>query len=321
MVETETTHRDTKGKLTGCITVASLNKQNQQVIDRFVDMLWLESGLAKNTLNAYRSDLCSFAHYCQLGNTDLLQVSQANVKAYLSAALARGQRASSVARLLSVIRRFYRYQLRESVIKIDPSLQIESPKLGRGLPMSLPEKQVETLLDAPDAATDLGMRDRAMLETLYATGLRVSELVGLTRGQINLDAGWVRVIGKGNKERLVPLGEAALSSMSHYLRQGRGDLLKGRTSEDMFVTSRGAAMSRQAFWQNIKRYALKAGIKTNLSPHTLRHAFATHLLNHGADLRSVQLLLGHSDLSTTQIYTHVARERLKSLHSEHHPRG
>ena len=284
-------------------------------------MLWLESGLAKNTLDAYRSDLTAFGRYCRQDGTALLEVKQANIKRYLATGLTEGRSASSVARLLSVIRRFYRYQLRESAIKVDPSLQIESPRLGRSLPMTLSEDQVDVLLGVPDATTDLGSRDRAMLETLYATGLRVSELVGLKRAQLNLDAGWVRVIGKGNKERLVPLGEAALISVVHYLNESRASLLKDKTSDDMFVTRRGTAMSRQAFWQNIKRYALQAGIHPNLSPHTLRHAFATHLLNHGADLRSVQLLLGHSDLSTTQIYTHVARERLKNLHSEHHPRG
>ena len=230
-------------------------------------------------------------------------------------------RPRSTARLLSSLRRFYQYLLREQLITDDPTAQIESPKLGRPLPKSLTEEQVEKLLQAPDAETALGLRDRAMLETLYATGLRVSELVGLTLQQANLQAGVVKVIGKGDKERLVPLGEEAVEWLQRYLNEARAKLLHGQISDALFPTARGAAMTRQAFWYNLKRYTRVAGIETHLSPHTLRHAFATHLLNHGADLRVVQMLLGHVDLSTTQIYTQVARERLKQLHAQHHPRG
>ena len=243
------------------------------------------------------------------------------MQAYLAECVHRGARPRSTARLLSSLRRFYQYLLREGMITDDPTAQIESPKLGRPLPKSLTEEQVEKLLQAPDAETALGLRDRAMLETLYATGLRVSELVGLTLQQANLQAGVVKVIGKGDKERLVPLGEEAVEWLQRYLNEERSKLLHGQTSDALFPTARGAAMTRQAFWHNLKRYTHLAGIETHLSPHTLRHAFATHLLNHGADLRVVQMLLGHVDLSTTQIYTQVARERLKQLHAQHHPRG
>jgi integrase/recombinase XerD len=230
-------------------------------------------------------------------------------------------RATSVARLLSALKRFYRYCLRQGRVKADPTLRIDSPKLPRGLPKSLTEEDVENLLAAPRADKALGLRDKAMLETLYASGLRVSELVALKLGQVSQDMGVVRVIGKGSKERLVPLGEEAIAWIRQYLKEARPELLGGRAADDLFVTARGSAMTRQMFWHLLRRYAAQAGLKKPISPHTLRHAFATHLLNHGADLRVVQLLLGHSDISTTQIYTHVARERLKQLHAKHHPRG
>lgn len=291
-------------------------------IDGFCDALWLEDGLARNTLESYRSDLEHFARW--LGARDsqsLLGADKADVLAYLAHRVARGASARSSARLLSAMKRFYRYAVRENMRAVDPTVTIEAPKLSRALPVSLGEAEVEALLGAPDTGTERGLRDRAMLETLYATGLRVSELVRLGVGQVGLDAGVVRVLGKGAKERLVPLGEEALSWIERYLRDARARLLAGRSADALFVTARGAAMTRQAFWQLVGRYARSAGIAQTVSPHVLRHAFATHLINHGADLRVVQMLLGHSDISTTQIYTHVARERLKQLHARHHPRG
>ncbi len=291
------------------------------MVERFLDALWLERGLSENTLSAYRSDLLGLASWLQQQQLDLLDADRAALLGYLQRRVEEGAKPRSSARLLSSIRRFYRYLVRERLISEDPSSRIDAPKLGRSLPKSLTEGEVEALLAAPDTSNLLGMRDRAMLEVLYASGLRVSELVGLTLPQLNLQQGLVRVIGKGNKERLVPLGEEALSWIERYVRQTRGLLLGALQNEVLFPTRRGSAMTRQAFWQLIKRYALLAGINKPLSPHTLRHAFATHLLNHGADLRVVQLLLGHSTLSTTQIYTHVARERLKNLHAVHHPRG
>jgi integrase/recombinase XerD len=287
-------------------------------IDRFLDALWLEAGLSRNTLSAYRSDLEGFAAWLQHSPA---QATRAQLQSYLAECEQRGARPRTTARLLSSLRRFYRYLLREGRIADDPTALLESPKLGRPLPKSLTEEQVEALLAAPDSNTPLGLRDRGMLETLYATGLRVSELVGLNLGQSDLQAGVVKVIGKGDKERLVPLGEEAVDWLQRYLREVRPGFLRGRTSDALFLTARGRSMTRQAFWKNIKRYARLAGITSSLSPHTLRHAFATHLLNHGADLRVVQMLLGHADLSTTQIYTQVARERLKQLHAQHHPRG
>lgn len=296
-----------------------LSESAELCIDQFIDAVWLEAGLSKNTLSAYRSDLRSFAS--AIAPTDLLEATQADVQKFLATLLAKGRRGSTSARVLSTLRRFYRYQIRENRMSLDPCAQVLAPKTSRALPHALSEAQVTELLLAPDTDSDLGLRDRAMLETLYATGLRVSELVGLTLLEINLDVGLVRIIGKGNKERLVPLGEQAISWVNKYLQQARPSILSERRSEAVFVTKRGGAMSRQAFWYLIKRYALAANINQHLSPHTLRHAFATHLLNHGADLRSVQMLLGHSDLSTTQIYTHIARERLQNLHAAHHPRG
>jgi len=288
------------------------------LIEYFLDALWLEDGLSRNTLNSYRSDL--EALHSALG-VPLLDATRADLQAYLAECVARGVRPRTTARLLSTLRRFYQYQLREGAITTDPTAMLESPKLGRPLPKSLTEEQVEQLLAAPDTGHALGLRDRAMLEVLYATGLRVSELISLMPTQVNLQAGVIKVIGKGDKERLVPLGEEAIGWLQRYLAESRPVLLDGRDADALFVTARGAAMTRQAFWHNIKRHARTAGIPVALSPHTLRHAFATHLLNHGADLRVVQMLLGHSDLSTTQIYTQVARERLKQLHERHHPRG
>jgi len=292
---------------------------NQDIIDAFIDAMWLESGLSKNTLSAYRSDLNRFASF--LGDGHLLDVRQSKIQAFLSMLMGEGSKSSSSARTLSTLRRFYRYQVRQNQIQLDPCAQVLSPKGGRTLPRALSEDQVEALLAAPDTSTSLGLRDRAMLETLYATGLRVSELVGLSLLEMNLDLGLVRIVGKGNKERLVPLGEQAIDWIRKYQGSARADLLNEVQCDSMFVTARGKGMSRQAFWYLIKKHALRAGIEFNLSPHTLRHAFATHLLNHGADLRSVQMLLGHADLSTTQIYTHIAMERLQGMHEQHHPRG
>ena len=293
--------------------------QNQNIIDEFVDAVWLESGLSKNTLSAYRSDLSRFAKH--LGDTSLIDVSAGDVHRFMAVLMAEGNKASSSARVLSTLRRFYRFQIRQGSIEEDPCRDILPPKLGRRLPKTMSESQVEELLASPSTDTSLGIRDRAMLETLYATGLRVSELVELTLLELNLDLGLVRVMGKGQKERLVPLGEQAVFWIRRYSESARHDLLKQKQCDALFVTSRGAGMTRQAFWYLIKKHAVQAGIDAELSPHTLRHAFATHLLNHGADLRSVQMLLGHSDLSTTQIYTHVAKERLQSIHAKHHPRG
>lgn len=296
-----------------------VNEINLQTVDLFIDALWLESGLSKNTLSAYRSDLNSLAKF--IGEQDLLLISQADIQKFLAFLLAQGIKSSSSARVLSTLRRFYRYQIRESRVSTDPCAQVRSPKQGRPLPKTMSEQQVDDLLSAPDVGASLGLRDRAMLETLYATGLRVSELVELTLLEINCDVGVVRIVGKGNKERLVPLGEQAVEWIERYMGVARPSLLKLRKCDALFVTARGAGMSRQAFWYLIKKHAASAGITHALSPHTLRHAFATHLINHGADLRSVQMLLGHADLSTTQIYTHIARERLQTLHAEHHPRG
>ena len=292
------------------------------LLDQFCDALWLEDGLARNTIESYRLDLRQFAAWLQreAGKT-LAAAHHADIQAYLGYQFTRKARATSAARLLSSLKRFYRYLVRTGGIDIDPTLRIDTPALPRGLPKSLTEADVENLLHAPDLDSALGLRDRAMLETLYASGLRVSELVTLKAVQVSRDMGVVRVMGKGSKERLVPLGEEALAWLGRYISEARDTLLAGRASDDLFVTARGEAMTRQAFWYLIKRYAARAALAKPISPHTLRHAFATHLLNHGADLRVVQLLLGHSDISTTQIYTHVARERLKQLHAKHHPRG
>lgn len=296
------------------------------ILEQFIDVIWMERGLSENTLSAYRTDLKKFSLWLSLKNIaetgdSLIYANRNIIIEYLAELEALEISSRSRARLLSSLRLFYAYLIREKMISIDPVALIDAPKLGRTLPKTLTEDDVESLLQAPDTATLLGLRDRALFEVLYATGLRVSELVGLHMSQVNLSQGVIRVTGKGNKERLVPLGEEAVSWLEKYLCSARADLLKQAVSDALFVTKRGAAMTRQAFWYLIKRYATQAQIMAEISPHTLRHAFATHLLNHGADLRVVQMLLGHSDLSTTQIYTHVAKARLKSLHSQHHPRG
>ncbi|MCU7939686.1 MAG: site-specific tyrosine recombinase XerD [gamma proteobacterium symbiont of Bathyaustriella thionipta] len=304
----------------------ALNKeqllQDEYLIEQFLDALWTEQGLSQHTLNAYQTDLKSLAKWSACGNAStLMTLNKVNLQSYLAHRLDIGIKARSTARLLSTLRRFYQYLIRENQISVDPSALLESPKLGRPLPKTMSEREVEALLEAPDIDDPLGLRDRAMLELIYATGLRVSELVGLDIYGANLQQGVVRVTGKGNKERLVPMGEEALSWIVSYLKTSRTDLLGTAMSDKLFVTRRGGGMTRQTFWYMVKRYAQLSGISTTLSPHVLRHAFATHLLNHGADLRVVQMLLGHSDLSTTQIYTHIAKERLKDLHAQHHPRG
>jgi len=298
-----------------------MRDENQSLLDEFTDRLWLEEGLSRNTLESYRRDLTQFAEWLEKAyDKPLLQVERVDVERYLAARFPQ-VKPRSISRLMASMRRLYRYAVRENKIVSDPTLQIASPKLPRNLPKSLGEDEVVALLNVPDTSQLIGLRDRAMLETLYATGLRVSELVNLKVSEVSLDMGVVRVMGKGSKERLVPLGEEALDWIRRYLGQSRPLILERRLSESLFVTQRGEAMTRQAFWYLIKRYALLAGIAKPMSPHVLRHAFATHLLNHGADLRVVQMLLGHADISTTQIYTHVARERLKQLHAQHHPRG
>jgi integrase/recombinase XerD len=297
-----------------------LTPQHQEALDRFIDHLWLEDGLSKNTLVSYRLDITGFADWLEKQSISLMQANEADIQHYLAARFPTSK-PRSISRLIASLRRFYRHALREGTITVDPTLQIEAPKLPRSLPKSLNEDEVEALLNAPDITQPIGLRDRAMLELLYACGLRVSELVGLRVTEVSLQEGVIRVTGKGSKTRLVPMGEEAVEWLARYLKDARPVILQKRLCDSMFVTQRGEAMTRQAFWYLIKRYALQAGISKHLSPHVLRHAFATHLLNHGADLRVVQMLLGHADISTTQIYTHVARERLKQLHAVHHPRG
>lgn len=298
-----------------------LPEGEEAVIAAFLDGLWMEHGLSDNTLNAYRSDLAGFARWLAAQGGSLLGAGREQVLGYLASRVQQGRRPRSTARLLSSLRRFYRFQVREGRLQADPTTEVEAPRLGRPLPEALTEADVEALLEAPPVEEPLGLRDRTMMETLYAAGLRVSELVGLQMDQVNLRQGVVRVVGKGRKERLVPLGDEAQDWVRRYAEMARPALLGRRSSPHVFVTARGGAMTRQAFWYRIKHHAEQAGIHKPLSPHTLRHSFATHLLNHGADLRVVQLLLGHSDLSTTQIYTHVARQRLQDLHEQHHPRG
>ena len=295
-------------------------------VDAFCDALWLEDGLSKNTLEAYRRDLKLLAAWLQASaQKSLLDAQDFDLHGFFAsrhAGAGANHRASSDARMLSTLKRFYRYCLREKHVKLDPTLKLDSPKRVPRFPKTLTEADVEALLAAPEVKTELGLRDRAMLEVLYASGLRVSELVGMKTFEANLDAGVVRIMGKGSKERLVPLGEEAVDWVKRYLADARPRLLKKKSPSDaLFVTERGAGMTRQAFWHIIKRHGSKAVPGKALSPHVLRHAFATHLINHGADLRVVQMLLGHADISTTQIYTHVARERLKQLHKVHHPRG
>ncbi|MEK6246033.1 MAG: site-specific tyrosine recombinase XerD [Pseudomonadota bacterium] len=293
-----------------------LSPGNATLLDAFTDALWLEDGLSKNTLSSYRRDLELFASF--LKKTSFEKASEEDLFAFLAA---RRGRASSAARMLSSLKRFYGWCLRERRIKADPTLKLDPPRRVPRFAKILSEADVEALLAAPDVTMPLGMRDRTMIEVLYAAGLRVSELVGLKVFEVNLDAGVLRVLGKGSKERMVPLGEEAVDWVRRYKKDFRSSLLKKKSSDHLFITGRGEGMTRQAFWQNIKRYGARAVPGKALSPHVLRHAFATHLINHGADLRVVQMLLGHADISTTQIYTHVARERLKALHAKHHPRG
>ena len=291
------------------------------LIERFLDKLWAERGLSDNSLQSYRHDLLHLSKRLATRGRVLPTATREDLLAVLAHEVQHGKSPRSVSRYLSAYRQFYRWLLREGTIDTDPVALIESPKTGRGLPKALTEEQVESLLRAPDTGTLLGQRDRAMLELMYATGLRVSELVGLELPNLNMNQGVIRVIGKGQKERLVPIGEEAHESLQTYLDNGRPALLKGVQADKVFVTSRKSGMTRQAFWYMVRRYAAQSGVPHKLSPHMLRHSFATHLLNHGADLRVVQLLLGHSDLSTTQIYTHIAREGLKRMHETHHPRG
>ena len=299
--------------------MSNINLDSETLIDNFIDELWLEKGLSKNTLSAYRHDISYFSNWYKASS--LLEVTRVDLLDYLASRLKNGYSSRSTARSLSSLRAFYshitvRYNLQEN-----PTARVDSPKLGHSLPKSLSEEQVESLIKAPDPDEDIGLRDRAMLELIYACGLRVSELIQLDILNLNLRQGVIRVIGKGEKERLVPMGEEALYWVERYLSHSRPNLLKDNKVSQLFLSNRGRMMTRQTFWYRIKEYALKASIKVDLSPHTLRHAFATHLINHGADLRTVQLLLGHSSLSTTQIYTEVARHRMKELHNEHHPRG
>lgn len=300
---------------------APLTAAEQALLRRFADALWLEDGLSANTLAAYRRDLAALALWlAQQNGKGLLQAGEVDLLGY-GAARHSGSRATTANRRLAVFRRFYRWALRERLIDADPTLKLSGARQPLRVPKTLSEAQVDALLQAPDAGTALGLRDRCMLELMYASGLRVSELVGLQSVSLGLTEGVLRVTGKGAKERLVPFGMEARDWLERYLRQARAEILQGQVSPALFVTARGGAMSRQMFWILVKKYALLAGVHAPLSPHTLRHAFATHLLNHGADLRAVQMLLGHADISTTTIYTHVARERLKALHARHHPRG
>ncbi|HYC36761.1 MAG TPA: site-specific tyrosine recombinase XerD [Usitatibacter sp.] len=301
----------------------ALPEADARLLDRFSDRLWLNDGLARNTLESYRRDVRQFAAWLsEAQGKRLIDAAAADIRRHLAWQVeAKKSRPRTTSRLVSALKRFFQFAVREGLRADDPAAGLESPKLPRSLPKSLSEAEVEALLAAPDASTEQGLRDRAMLETLYASGLRVSELVGLKTIQVSMDMGVVRVLGKGAKERLTPLGEEAVDWIARYLRTARPALLGARKSDALFVTARGGPMTRQAFWNLVKRHARAAGIAKPISPHTLRHAFATHLINHGADLRVVQLLLGHADISTTQIYTHVARERLKSLHKKHHPRG
>ncbi|QLE84355.1 MULTISPECIES: site-specific tyrosine recombinase XerD [Shewanella] len=295
--------------------------QADPLIEIFLDQLWAQKGLSDNTLAAYRTDLQGYDLYGQKHGVLMRDADQSHVRDYLGYRVEHGIAKSSSARLLSSLRRFYAFLIMDKRIQVDPTALIKAPKLARHLPDSLSEQDVDTLLAEPQVADPIECRDKAMMELLYASGLRVSELVGLTMDQISLRQGLVRIVGKGGKERLVPIGELAVTEVEAYLGEARNELLKGKLSDVVFPSKRGTMMTRQTFWHRIKLYALRAGINSHLSPHTLRHAFATHLLNHGADLRVVQLLLGHSDLSTTQIYTHVAKARLAQMHSEHHPRG
>ncbi len=298
-----------------------MNSENQQMIDQFLDHLWLESGVSKNTLVSYRFDLKAMAEFMEVNKIKLVSVELKDLKNYLGHRYQLGLTARSTSRTLASIRRFYRYLLSFNQIRKDPSVSIENPKAAKPLPSSLSEQDVDKLLNSPDVNTDLGLRDRAMLEVLYATGLRVTELISLDINSINISQGIVRVMGKGSKERLVPMGEDSLDWLKKYMDSARVNLSKGYLSDTVFLSQQGQKMTRQTFWHRIKKMAEESGVKARISPHTLRHAFATHLLNHGADLRVVQMLLGHSDVATTTIYTHIANARLEALYQEHHPRA
>jgi len=297
------------------------NSGSEELVDRFLDAIWMERGLSANTLGAYRADLMTLSRCLAEKNVRIEVAEKADLLEFIAGRVKNGAKPRSTARQLSSFRRFFRYIMREGLRDTDPTADIEMPRIGRSLPKTLSEEEVDSLLQAPNTDEPLGHRDRAMLELLYATGLRVSELINLKQSQVNFNQGVLRIVGKGDRERLIPLGEEAQRWMCRFIDGPRMEILLERQSDYLFPTRRGDRMTRQAFWHIIKRYAQAAGIGKGLSPHSLRHAFATHLLNRGADLRVVQLLLGHSDLSTTQIYTHVARERLKELHGQHHPRG
>lgn len=299
-----------------------MSDSDRLVLDAFIDNIWIEKGLSKNTLESYRSDLEQFSNWLKTKDLSFSKTAKKDILSYLSFLFKSGLGSKTVARKLSSLKSFFRYLVFKSLIQIDPSNDIESPKLLKSIPKSISEKEIEKLLDAPDEKTDIGLRDKTMIETLYSCGLRISELTNLELLNLNLRQGVIRVIGKGQKERLVPMGDQLLSLLENYLVSTRKNFLKKKNSDFLFLSSRGQKMTRQSFWHRIKYYCINCGFEPEkISPHVLRHAFATHLLNNGADLRVVQLLLGHSDLNTTQIYTEVARQRLKRLHTEHHPRG
>lgn len=298
-----------------------MNNEHKLQLDEFLDNLWLEAGVSKNTLSSYRADLKAFAQFCEKASGSLLGADKHTLRAYLAMRHAEGFSARSTARFLSCARRFYRWHLSAGRLTQDPTVHIDNPKAAKPLPSTLSEEDVEKLINAPDTNTTLGLRDRAMIEVLYASGLRVSELVSLEMTSVNLSQGIVRVMGKGSKERLVPLGESAMEWVEKYIEQAREALSRGNLTDIVFLSQQGQKMTRQTFWHRLKKMAFEAGVRAKLSPHTLRHAFATHLLNHGADLRVVQMLLGHSDVATTTIYTHIANARLEALYHEHHPRA
>ena len=299
-----------------------MSDSDRQILDAFIDNIWIEKGLSRNTLDSYRSDLEQFSIWLEKNNLTFSKTSKKEILSYLSFLFQKGLGSKTVARKLSSLKSFFRYLVFKSIITIDPSSEVETPKLLKSIPKSISEKEVEALLAAPDAKTDIGLRDKTMIETLYSCGLRISELINLELLNLNLRQGVIRVIGKGQKERLVPMGDQLINLLDLYISSSRKNLLSNKHSDFLFLSNRGQRMTRQSFWHRIKHYCIDSGFEPEkISPHVLRHAFATHLLNNGADLRVVQLLLGHSDLNTTQIYTEVARQRLKRLHTEHHPRG